>query len=221
MEQFALASVYPRSIAWLIRPDEWERFEEIVKYNCAMVGGYFNVFIPCTSCSYRSCYPAEHVGPTFECTRCFQTQIYRSNPLWLYKLPEVIFQGFEDNMQVPLLALHHLKCKSQHSFEWVPDTDVYWVENSNEIHKNVDLLSLCDGKLYIGEAKSSDEIEANQFSFYEDICRRVAIDGVVFATSKSQWKRATLQRIEQLKTQFSGEVLVLTGQDLYPVTPLS
>ena len=48
LEQFALASVYPRSIAWLIRPDEWERFEEIVKYNCAMVGGYFNVFIPLT-----------------------------------------------------------------------------------------------------------------------------------------------------------------------------
>src|SRR5579872_7485693 len=48
LEQFALASVYPRSIAWFIRLDEWERLEEIIKYNCAMVGGYFNVFIPLT-----------------------------------------------------------------------------------------------------------------------------------------------------------------------------
>jgi hypothetical protein len=48
LQQFALASVYPRSIAWLIRIDEWDRLEEIIKYNCAMVGGYFNVIIPLT-----------------------------------------------------------------------------------------------------------------------------------------------------------------------------
>ena len=49
MEQFAVAFVCPRSIAWLVRPDnpdEWDRFEQIIKYNCAMVGGYFNVMIP-------------------------------------------------------------------------------------------------------------------------------------------------------------------------------
>ena len=48
MQQFALASVYPRSIAWLVRSDEWDRFEEIIHYNCAMIGGYFNVIIPLT-----------------------------------------------------------------------------------------------------------------------------------------------------------------------------
>lgn len=49
MQQFAVASVYPRSIAWIIRPsdpDEWDRFEQIIKYNCAMIGGYFNVMVP-------------------------------------------------------------------------------------------------------------------------------------------------------------------------------
>ena len=170
----------------------------------------------CTTCSYRSWYPAEHVGQTFECVRCLQAQIYRSNPLWLYKLPEVIFQGFNDNMQVPLLALHYLKRKSQQCFEWVPDSDIYWTEGGNEIKRNIDILCFCDGKFYIGEAKSNDEIERDQFSFYEDICRRVAIDGIVFATSKPQWGRATVQRIEGLKTQFEGEVIVLTGHDLYP-----
>jgi hypothetical protein len=46
MQQFALASVSPRSIAWLIKPDEWERLETIIKYNSAMLGGYYNVIIP-------------------------------------------------------------------------------------------------------------------------------------------------------------------------------
>jgi hypothetical protein len=48
IQQFAIASVSPRSIAWLIRLDEWDRFEKIIKYNCAMLGGYFNILIPLT-----------------------------------------------------------------------------------------------------------------------------------------------------------------------------
>ena len=172
--------------------------------------------LKCTSCSYTSWYPTEHIGQTFECSRCFQTQVYESNPLWLYKLPEVIFQGFEDNMHVPLLALHYLKRGSQHCFEWVPDSNAYWLENDNEIHRNVDILCLCDGKFYIGEAKSNDEIDAEQFSFYENICRRVAVDGIVFATSKPRWGRAVLQRIEKLKTWFQGDIIVLTETELYP-----
>ncbi len=172
--------------------------------------------LKCTSCSYTSWYPTEHVGQTFECSRCLQTQVYESNPLWLYKLPEVIFQGFEDNMHVPLLALHYLKRGSQHCFEWVPDSNAYWLENDNEIHRNVDILCLCDGKFYIGEAKSNDEIDAEQFSFYENICRRVAVDGIVFATSKPRWGRAVLQRIEKLKTWFQGDIIVSTETELYP-----
>jgi hypothetical protein len=130
----------------------------------------------------------------------------------------VIFQGFEDDMQVPLLALNYLKRRSQHHFEWIPDSDVYWFENDEEMHQNVDILCICDGKLFIGEAKSNDEIDVRQFSFYEKICKLVTVDGIVFATSKPQWGRGVDQRIEQLKSWFVGEVLVLTETELYPNT---
>lgn len=172
--------------------------------------------LKCSSCSFTSWYPAEQVGQTFKCTQCYQEQVYKTNPLWLYKLAEVVFRGFEDNMQVPLLALNHLKNKSKHHFEWIPDSDVYWLEDNEELHQNIDLLCLSDGKLYIGEAKSNDEIKREQFSFYERVCKQVEIDGIIFATSKPQWSRATLQRIEQLKAQFDGNVLIFTGKDLYP-----
>jgi hypothetical protein len=173
----------------------------------------------CSTCSYHAWYPADHVGQTFECARCFKTQVYRSNPLWLYKLPEVLFQGFAHNMHVPLLTLYYLKRKSQQCFEWIPDSDVFWVAGSEEKHRNVDILCLSDGRLYLGEAKSIDEIDREQFSFYEDICKRVPVDGIVFATSKFQWNRATLQRIEQLKATFSEEIIVLTRHDLYNEAP--
>jgi len=174
--------------------------------------------LSCSVCSYRSWYPAERVGQTFECARCFQTQIYNSNPLWLYKLPEVIFQGFNHHMEVPLLALNYLKNTSKHTFEWVPDSDVYMQTGDNKSYRNLDILCIVDGKFYIGEAKSNDEIEARQFSFYEEVCKRVAIDGVVFATSQSRWDKGTQQRIDSLKTWYKGEVLVLTENELYPNT---
>ncbi len=171
--------------------------------------------LSCTSCSYKSWYPVEHVGQTFECSRCFQTQVYNANPLWLYKIPEVIFQGFEDNMQVPLLALNYLRSASKHAFEWVPDSNVYTQPDDRKAYRNIDILCISDGKFYIGEAKSNDVIEADQFSFYEQVCKSVAIDGIVFATSQAHWNRGTQQHIDNLRTWFEGEIIVLTEKELY------
>lgn len=158
----------------------------------------------CKFCSFTSWYPVQNVGQTFECTRCNQVQIYDSNPLWLYKLPEVIFQGFEDHMEVPLLALAYLQSRCSRLFEWEPDSNLYWVENEKEKHQNLDILCLIDGKIYLGEAKSNDEIAAKQFSFYERVCLQTPIGGIVFATSRPQWNKATSERIIGLKNKFKG-----------------
>jgi len=138
--------------------------------------------LKCKSCSFNSWYPAEYVGQTFKCTRCYQSQVYESNPLWLYKLPEVTFQGLKSDMTVPILALNYLREMAQHNFEWVPDSDVYWTRDEEEINKNIDILCILDGKLFIGEAKSNDVIKADQFSNYEDICMRLDPDGIVFGS---------------------------------------
>jgi hypothetical protein len=108
-----------------------------------------------------------------------------------------------------------MKKQSRHFFEWVPDSNLYVRADDKKHLGNVDILCLCDGKFYIGEAKSNDDIDVKQFSFYERICRSVAIDGVIFATTESHWNRGTLQRIEQLKSWFAGGVLILTEKELY------
>jgi hypothetical protein len=91
-----------------------------------------------------------------------------------------------------------------------------WYEQGKEQFRNIDLICLCDGKLYIGEAKSSNEIDNKQFSFYEEICKRVQVDGIVFATSQMEWGRGTRDRIRNLKTWFNGEVMTLTKKELFP-----
>ncbi|MDF0593275.1 hypothetical protein P0O24_06730 [Methanotrichaceae archaeon M04Ac] len=175
--------------------------------------------LKCKSCSFKSWYPAEYVGQTFECTRCYQSQVLGRNPLWLYKLSEVTFQGLTSNMDIPLLALNYLRKMARHDFEWIPDSDVYWTNDEEENNRNIDILCILDGKLFIGEAKSNDEIPDNQFSFYDDLCKSFEPDGIVFATSKSEWKQGTKNRIEKLREWFKGEVIELTSKELYPSQP--
>ena len=171
--------------------------------------------IRCSTCSYSCWYPVQNVGQYFECSRCFETQVYKSNPLWLYKLPEVIFLGFADNMQVPLLALHYLNRTSRKAFEWVPDSDIYFRDQDTCSPRNIDILCLRDGKVYIGEAKSNDHLDSDKLALYETLLRRIEVDGLVFATTKEKWDRSTMSRINELADRTTRQVLVLTGRELY------
>lgn len=108
---------------------------------------------------------------------------------------------------------------ARHNFEWIPDSDVYWTKDEKENNKNIDILCILDGKLFIGEAKSNDDIPDDQFSFYDDLCKSLEPDGIVFASSKSEWKQGTKNRIEKLKEWFKGEVIELTSKELYPSQP--
>ena len=119
-------------------------------------------------------------------------------------------------MQVPLLALRYLMQTSKHAFEWLPDSNISWYEQEREQSRNIDLICLCDGKLYIGEAKSNNEIDNKQFSFYEEVCKKVEIDGIIFATSQTEWGRGTRDRIRNVKKWFKREVMTLTQKDLFP-----
>lgn len=171
----------------------------------------------CSSCSHDPWYRSDDVGQVFRCQRCYQEQRVISNPMWFYKLPEVIFQGFKTHMEVPLLALYNLQRRSrhQHAFQYVLDSELFWRPDRKDKKKNVDLCCLQDGRVYIGEAKCNDSIEPDQFAFYEHLASRVHIDGIVFATSKTHWKPNTLERIEGLGSKFKGAVIALTKSQLY------
>ena len=122
--------------------------------------------LSCSDCSYKGWYSPDVLGRRFACTRCDHRQLIRTNPLWLYKLSEVVFQGFANQMQVPLLTLGLFKRESKRSFSWVSDSNVAWTEDATNFSGNLDLIFACDGKYYLGEAKSSDTIEPDQLEFY-------------------------------------------------------
>ncbi len=107
--------------------------------------------------------------------------------------------------------------KSRQNFEYGLDSEVI-IDNNGE--RNIDFSCLLDGRVLIGEAKSNDEIEDRQFKFYETLVKQAGIDGVVFATSETNWKPSTQSRIANLKSNFKGEVLVLTKSQLFTSTAI-
>jgi hypothetical protein len=168
----------------------------------------------CASCRYESWYPADVVGQEFRCACCYKQQGYRTNPLWLYKLPEVIYLGLSEQMQVPLLALNHMKHQSRYHFSWAPDADVYRPETHKGRGRNLDIICLSDGHLYVGEAKSNDEIEEEQITFYEEILGAVPVDGLIFATSQPRWSVGTVRPIDDLRARWGERIITLTGEQL-------
>jgi hypothetical protein len=165
--------------------------------------------LKCEECSYEYWYYVDEVGQKFKCNRCGAEQHYNINPLWFYKLNEIVFQGINSDMQVPLLTIDYLKNTSKSDFKWIYDSDFI------DTKRNLDIICSIDGKIYIGEAKCCDYIDKSQFQFYMDICRKVRIDGIVFSTSKKKWDNKTTGLIKNLKSEFKGEVIVLSQDDLF------
>ena len=137
----------------------------------------------------------------------------QSNPLWLYKLPEVVFQLFENDADVPLLALFHLLRGSTKNFQYALDSEVR-LGSDEKSARNLDFGCLSDGKVYIGEAKSNAVIGEQQFRFYEELVVRSTIDGIVLATTAPNWSPATIARLEALKSNLKAEVITLTKAEL-------
>jgi len=168
--------------------------------------------LTCSLCSATIWYRAEEVGQTFRCHRCYEQQQVHTNPMWLYKLPEVVFQLFENDADVALLALFRLLRGSTKNFQYVVDSEFF--DRTQRKKGNIDFACLSDGKVYIGEAKSNLTIDQEQFGFYESLVLRSKIDGVVFATSAPRWNPGTVTRIEELKSKFKGDVLMWTEVEI-------
>ena len=132
--------------------------------------------------------------------------------MWLYKLPEVVFQLFDNDADVALLALFRLLRGSTKNFQYMVDSEFF--DRTARKKGNIDFACLSDGKVYIGEAKSNSTINQEQFGFYESLVLRSRIDGVVFATSAPKWNPGTVTRIGELKSRFKGDVLMWTEVEI-------
>jgi hypothetical protein len=154
--------------------------------------------LKCRRCRQEAWHPISAVGETFECNRCHLDQaadrfswLGSDEPVWSYRLAEVLNQFLENDGELPVLAVHDVFESSDrplaHAFELdliAPDDRTY----------EVDIFSTDGYRLWIGEAKKNRRFESWRLPFISQLASLTDAYGVLLTTSRPRWPLATLNQ---------------------------
>lgn len=194
----------------------------------------------CEKCKYTGWYDIEDVDIKFKCRRCRTVQYYeskhlvRQNPVepeWFYKLDETIYQGYDNDMIVPILTLNELKNQSEESFMYISEIELRKKENPENQYMEIDICCISDGKIIIGECKksnkldeengkSAEEIIDNYIKIYEKL--GVSDKELIFSTfNRNGWskgtsaQKGTLEKIKEALDDKKIDYKLFKGTDLH------
>jgi hypothetical protein len=112
----------------------------------------------------------------------------------------VVYQALDSNVQVPVLALARL-AEPAKSFLYMPEA---LVRTPGREDLEVDLRTIADGRIIIGEAKKSDRLEATaareraRCTALRELAQAMTADHFVMATSSPQWCDRTRQNVTKI-----------------------
>lgn len=162
----------------------------------------------CEKCKYTGWYDIEDVDIKFKCRRCRKIQYYnfkhlaRQNPVepeWFYKLDETIYQGYDNDMIVPILTLHKLKELSKESFLYTNEIEIRKKENPEDQYREIDICCISDGKIMIGECKRHNKLKDKEIQKYKDIYEEIGANKIIFSTfDKKGWSKGTLKKLKEI-----------------------
>ncbi|WP_433968018.1 hypothetical protein [Tunturiibacter gelidiferens] len=214
------------SIKKIVQSDDLTRnlIDEFVEKGIFYRGYIFQ----CQNCSDAAWHSISEVDQTFTCRRCGLNQQYKNRhwripnePLWFYKLDEMVYLMLENNGHVPLLTLNKLSVSSQESFLFRPELRIT-PKSSEEAYLEVDICCIMDGRLCIGEAKSNNSLAGKDLTAlqtverYRDLALRMGVSMVVFSTTENAWNQASRDAIRMaFENHPHIKVMKLTSSSLY------
>jgi hypothetical protein len=184
-----------------------EQSSEMVDWLIRIGVIYRGLILKCDACRNATWYSLENLGSAFTCPRCGRAQGIQSHhwmngkePGWYYKLDEIMYQGHEHNMHVPIRTLALLQQASR-SFLYIPEIKITDDKSSGQTME-IDVCCCRDGELIIGEAKVPDNLGTTReakssIHKYISVAQRIGAKRVVFSTFSDSWTAKTLQLIEE------------------------
>jgi hypothetical protein len=162
----------------------------------------------CEKCKHTGWYDIEDVKITFKCRRCRKIQYYeskhltRQNPIepeWFYKLDEAVYQGYANDMIVPILTLNNLKNSTNESFLYTNEIEISKKESPEIPYREIDIFCISDGKLIIGECKRDNKLAFDEIVKYKDIYKETNAEKIIFSTFDDEgWSYGTLERFKEI-----------------------
>jgi len=182
----------------------YELIDEYVERG-VLYRGY--IFV-CENCSDAAWHSIADVDQTFTCNRCGLQQVYKhqhwkmpNEPLWYYKLDEMVYLMLKNNGHVPLLTLNKLRVASKESFLFCHELRIFPKEG-HKAFLEMDICCIANGKLCIGEAKNNGDLkgdltEVQTAERYRDLALKIGATMVIFSTTENSWRSASLKAIDE------------------------
>lgn len=165
------------------------------------------LILKCQFCLNAAWFSPREVDRTFKCPRCRRKQVMTrahwrepAEPKWYYKLDEIVYQGWSNNMVAPVLTLDVLSRSCKASFEYCEEQTVF---RAGKRMQEVDVWCIRDGVVTIGESKTADRVEdtakeeAETIQRYLGLAKAIEAAEVVFATMADKWADSTVQAVEK------------------------
>jgi hypothetical protein len=181
------------------------------------------VVLKCNTCNEANWYGTASMGEgaRLDCRRC-ESAIKVTpeawlqpleEPHWFYELNELLYRAVKNNCQVPILALEYLSRRAR-TFQYSPELDL---AKAGTPHAEIDLLCFRDGKIILGEAKSTERISSTTREARKSLERlraaavRLGAHEVVLATSKPAWHASATSLAREMLSKGSFAVRLLQG----------
>jgi hypothetical protein len=169
---------------------------------------YRGFVFKCSFCRNADWFSVDDITHKFQCKRCNYSQTYiarhllgRSEPTWFYKLDEIVYQGYLNNMTVPSLALYSLYRAKRQSFLYSTELEFY-ESSSGKLTGEADICCIVDGLLSVGEAKKNNRLGDNAIEDgkiarkYLSLAKTLGARNVIFATIAPEWSQRTLTEVK-------------------------
>jgi hypothetical protein len=187
---------------------------------------YRGFVFKCSFCRNADWFSVNDVGQEFKCKRCNRVQTYttshslgRLEPPWFYKLDEIVYQGYLNNMTVPGLTLYHQDRTKKESCLFCSELE-FWNLDTDKLVGEIDVCCVTDGVLSIGEAKKKSSLgdnaaeDAKGAAKYLSLAKAIGARNVIFATTAPEWAARTQSEIQRVFADRAIGYIFLAGAEL-------
>lgn len=164
----------------------------------------WGMLLKCPRCRFEAQYEWGDIeGAGVRCQRCGRT--FPVTPAtacsWepVAGLDELVRASLENDAREEIVLAAWLHAQDQNG---AVTLGIEW--QCPGVNAESDVVGVAHGELILGEAKSTDTIEAKQCRQYENLARRVQARRLIFATSREQWADGVLSRMETIRTKLPG-----------------
>ncbi len=163
------------------------------------------VSLSCDHCGKEGWWLTNALSPEMRCDGCLRTFPFPPSPTWRFRLNSLISNGIT---KVGVMAvLHALLQKSQFAhdlFFYLPCQALY-EEYDGDPYTDLDLISIRDGQVIIGEVKSSTEaFLETDFAKLRSVAEEIRPNLVVLTATGGEWPPQVAREAEALQSNLAS-----------------